>query len=106
MTDPKLTETQMADLDAMRADFKQRGGGAGRWIENALALAGIAQACLYGTLEALRSVGYSLGECKPDTGIPWVTLSILFACVLPKTVGRATAGKAWESIAGLIGRKP
>lgn len=69
MTGPKLTETQAADLNEIREHLKQR-GTASRWIENLLAIAGIAQAGLYGTLEALRSVGYSLGECKPDAGIP------------------------------------
>lgn len=68
---------------------------AGRHIENALAIAGTAQVALYGTLEALSRSGYMLGTCKPSTGVPWVTLAFFFGAVLPKTVGRATAGKIW-----------
>jgi phenylacetate-coenzyme A ligase PaaK-like adenylate-forming protein len=87
----------MEDFAAMREQFRQ--GRASRRIEDALAIAGILQAGLYGTLEALASVGWRLGECAADTGLPWVTLAILFACVLPKTLGRATAGRIWEVIA-------
>jgi hypothetical protein len=34
-----------------------------------------------------------------------VTLVIFIGCVLPKTVGRATAGKVWELLGGRIGNK-
>jgi hypothetical protein len=77
---------------------------ASRRIENALALVGIAQAALYGTIEALKEAGWQMGPCQTNGGIPWVTLAVFVGCVLPKTLGRATAGKIWEKIP-LIGGK-
>lgn len=76
-----------------------------RHIENALAIAGILQALLYGTLEALRHAGISFGKCEPADGIPWVTVMIFAGCVAPKTLGRATAGKVWDVVAGRFGGK-
>lgn len=68
-----------------------------RWIEDALAVVGIAQAALYGTMEALARGGFL--EHAEHAGFPYVTMAILAVCVLPKTVGRATAGKVWDAIA-------
>jgi hypothetical protein len=91
-------------LDRVAVKLEQR-SPASRHIENALAIAGILQACLYGTLEALRHNGISFGQCEPTEGIPWVTVLIFMGCVAPKTLGRATAGKLWEKIPVIGGGK-
>lgn len=101
MSDDKLSETGIADRVAVKIEQRSP---AGRHIENVLAIVGIAQAALYGTLEALRHNGISFGDCTPATGIPWVTVLIFMGCVAPKTLGRATAGKLWEKIP-IIGGK-
>jgi hypothetical protein len=100
MSGPDLSETQM---ERVAVKIEQR-GGASRHIENALAIAGIAQALLYGTLEALRHSGISFGTCEAPEGIPWITVMIFAGCVAPKTLGRATAGKLWEKLP-IIGGK-
>lgn len=100
MSDP-LSETAVERI-AVRV---QERGAASRYIENGLAIVGILQAGLYGTLEALASVGWRLGKCEAETGFPWITAFILGVCVLPKTVGRATAGKVWETLGAIVGRK-
>lgn len=100
-TPPDLSET-MVERAVVRV---QQRSNTSRNIENGLALVGIAQAGLYGTLEALARSGFTLGACKPNSGIPWVTLAIFSGCVLPKTVGRASAGKAWSLFAGIAGKR-
>lgn len=73
----------------------------GRWIENILAIVGILQAALYGTMEALARGGFL--QHNEHAGFPWITLAILGVCVLPKTVGRATAGRVWDAVATRVG---
>lgn len=68
-----------------------------RWVEDSLAVVGIAQAALYGTMEALARGGFLKHAEHP--GFPWVTVIIFAGCVLPKTLGRATAGRVWDAIA-------
>ena len=100
MTEPKLTETMVE-----RAVEKvQRQSSASRHIENGLAIAGIVQALLYGTLESLAHSGIKFGACEAPQGIPWITVMIFAGCVAPKTLGRATAGKLWEKLP-IIGGK-
>lgn len=72
-----------------------------RKIEDWLALAGVGQAMLYGLAEFLIHMGIVKGSDR----IPWMTMALFLGCVLPKTVGRATAGKVWEAIANRFGRK-
>jgi hypothetical protein len=69
---------------------------AGRNIENWLALAGVLQAMLYGLAEFLIHIGLATPK---SCGIPYMTITLFLGCVLPKTIGRATAGKVWEAIA-------
>lgn len=73
----------------------------GRWIENILAIVGILQAALYGTMEALARGGFLPHTEHP--GFPWVTVIIFAGCVLPKTLGRATAGRVWDAVAARFG---
>lgn len=71
--------------------------GNSRTIENVGFLAAVLIAVLYGLAEAASRVGVSLGECGHSHGIPWGLAIISGALVLPKTVGRATAGRIWEA---------
>lgn len=72
-----------------------------RLIEDILAVAGIVQAMFYGTIEGLTRAGI-LGH-NEHAGFPWVTTIIFLGCVLPKTVGRMTAGKIWETLGARFG---
>jgi hypothetical protein len=92
-------------MERLAVKIEQRSSPASRHIENALAIAGIIQALLYGTLEALRHNGIAFGKCEAPDGIPWVTVLIFMGCVAPKTLGRATAGKLWEKIPIIGGGK-
>jgi hypothetical protein len=75
-----------------------------RKIENWLAVLGgvIAAAYVVG-VEILPAVLHSLGKAGApgDHEFPWGVVILVAALVLPKTVGRATAGKVWE----VLGRK-
>lgn len=94
---------KVADVMQKRGDVPPPGKS--RFIEDALAVVGIFQAMLYGAAESLASVGWRLGECKAETSFPWLTVIVFAGCVLPKTLGRATTGKVWESLAARIGGK-
>lgn len=97
MTPPEdMSATMAEDLKAMREQFKQ--GRTSRRVEDALAIVGILQAVAYGTVESLAAAGWRFGACAPATGFPWITAIIFLGCVLPKTLGRATAGKIWERL--------
>lgn len=103
-SDP-MRPTQVVDAVVERMEAAEAKTPHSRMIEDGLAIAGIIQALFYGTLEGLRSAGFTIGTCVTEHSFPWVTVIIFLGCVLPKTVGRASAGKAWELAAGLIGRK-
>lgn len=80
---------------------------AGRRVENVLAYLGASQAVLAAGLEALTHAGVRLGSCPEPAGswwshVPWFNLAVLFVCVLPKTLGRVTAGKVWETLASKV----
>jgi hypothetical protein len=100
---PDLSETQIVERVQARIDTK--GKSHSRFIEDLLAIAGIIQAMLYGTLEALRHSGVVFGKCEAESGFPWITVIIFLGCVLPKTVGRATAGAVWQTISQKLGGK-
>lgn len=101
--DPKSDPGVTGIAEQVAVKLEQR-SPASRHIENALAVAGIAQALLYGTLESLAHSGIRFGTCESPSGIPWITVMIFMGCVAPKTLGRATAGKLWEKIP-IIGGK-
>lgn len=80
---------------------------AGRRAENTLAYIGAAQALLAGTLESLAHAGVRFGSCPPIpehwwSHVPWFNVTILLVCVLPKTIGRMSAGKVWEALANKV----
>jgi hypothetical protein len=48
-------------------------------------------------------LGIAFGPCvSHDHGFPWGQLVTGAILVLPKTVGRATSGRIWEKIAGIM----
>ncbi len=49
----------------------------------------------------LRSAGYIVGPCKNlANGFPWEFVVSGGTFALPKVIGRATAGRVWEKLAG------
>lgn len=96
-----LSETQVERI-AVKIEQREAATPRSRIVEDILAFAGIIQALFYGGMEALRSAGFKLGDCPTEHSFPWVTIAILAICVAPKTVGRATAGKAWAGLAGML----
>lgn len=89
-----LSETQIAERVAVRL-----GRNGGRWIENVAAIVGLGNLAFIGFAEA-----QSLTACT-EARFPWANLIIGAICVLPKTVGRATAGRVWDVLANRIGGK-
>lgn len=83
-------------MTAPTSETRVPGAGKSRLIEDLLAVAGIAQAMFYGTIEGLTRAGVL--EHNEHAGFPWVTVAIFLGCVLPKTVGRMTAGRVWEAL--------
>lgn len=74
-----------------------------RLIEDVGFVVGLVLASVYCLAEALARVGFRLGTSEPITGVPWVTLAIVFLCIAPKMIGRVSAGRAWEFIASRVG---
>lgn len=71
-----------------------------RFIEDFLAIVGILMAVFYGAMEALARGGFVTHN--EHAGFPWITAIVFLGCVLPKTVGRMTAGKVWEAIGSRV----
>jgi hypothetical protein len=63
-------------------------------IETIGFLTAVVVVALYGLVEVGIHAGLLHPVCK--TGIPWVMLMMVGALVLPKTLGRATAGDIWR----------
>lgn len=77
--------------------------GRSRLLEDIGFAAAIALGVIYGVAEALARVGVRLGPHAPDTSFPWGLLIVMTILAAPKTLGRATAGRIWDVIAGRIG---
>ena len=55
----------------------------------------------------LKNAGYIVGPCKNlSSGFPWEFLVSGAMLALPKIIGRATAGRVWEKLAGRGGSPP
>jgi len=55
----------------------------------------------------MKNAGYIVGPCKNlSSGFPWEFLVSGAMLALPKIVGRATAGRVWEKLAGRGGGAP
>jgi hypothetical protein len=57
---------------------------------------------IYGVAEALARVGVRIGEHAPDASFPWGLLIVMAVLAAPKTVGRASAGRVWDAVAGML----
>lgn len=73
-----------------------------RLLENIGFAVGVAVGAFYVVaVEAVPQLCYSLGKClqapQPHP-FPWGVVIIVTALVLPKTLGRVTAGKVWQTI--------
>lgn len=65
-------------------------------------LVGISLGAAYGMAEVALKVYCSTHQCFSGAGFPIGFAIVILACVLPKTVGRATAGKVWEIFANKL----
>lgn len=74
--------------------------GWSRWIEGAGFVAAILVGVGYGAAEIVARL-----KGIPETGFPWGMFIMQAVMALPKTVGRATAGKVWERLSGAIPRR-
>jgi hypothetical protein len=75
-----------------------------RLAEDVLAYVGAAQAVFVGTLEAIKSSGFTFGDCEVTTGLPYYNIIILVVLVAPKTLGRATVGKYLDKLPFIGGK--
>lgn len=107
---PEFTETSVgrivdAELDE-RLHALKAAARRGRSVEDVAMYVGIGQAALYGVGEFLMQIGV----VPRYTGVPYMTIALFLGCVLPKTVGRATAGRIWtvlaDTFASRFGKKP
>lgn len=76
---------------------------AGRRAENIGFYVAITIAALLGLVEIADRAGILPNA---ETGsFPWGVVLLQVMLVLPKTLGRATAGKVWDALAGALERK-
>lgn len=79
-------------------------GRRSRLLEDFAFVIGILQAVGYGVAEMLGELGVRIGPCEASTGFPTITVVVFLGCVVPKMLGRATAGKIWERVPFLGGK--
>lgn len=73
----------------------------GRTIENVGFSVALFVVALYALGEFVHHVGYRIGPCAAEVdSFPWGTFFLATICILPKTIGRATAGAIWGKLAG------
>ena len=72
-----------------------------RKVEDGGFLTAIVLVSLWCLVAVLKSAGFKLGPCGKDpTGFPWEFVILCSVLVIPKTVGRATAGGIWDKLPG------
>lgn len=82
----------------------------GRGVEDVGFLVAILLVLLYGAAEAAAHVGLvrpvpAGATCPPPVhSLPWALVLSVFALVLPKTIGRASAGRIWELLVNVVER--
>lgn len=73
-------------------------GKGSRWIENGSAVIGVLLGAAY--VAGVEIYPHIVGKpACADHGIPWGVVIVVTACVVPKTIGRVTAGKVWDRFA-------
>lgn len=102
---PDFSKTQFVDAVAAKIEEREQKTPRHRHIEDIGFLVAIAMTLLYGLAETARRIGLCHGDCSKDPGIPWVTLTMAFMCILPKMLGRVTAGRVWEVVGARFGGK-
>jgi hypothetical protein len=71
-----------------------------RFVETFAFAGGVILLMLYMVVEILHAAGVRLGTGPTDEGFPWGTMISASLLVAPKMIGKATAGRAWNKIAG------
>ena len=71
-----------------------------RFVETFAFAGGVVLLMLYMVVEILHAAGVRLGSGPTDEGFPWGTMISASLLVAPKMIGKATAGRAWNKIAG------
>lgn len=71
-----------------------------RFVETFAFAGGVILLMLYMVVEILYAAGVRLGTGPTDEGFPWGTMISASLLVAPKMIGKATAGRAWNKIAG------
>lgn len=104
---PGMSRTEVGemiheDLDAKLKELRELAAAQAnksRKLEDYALIVGIAQAGFYGFIEAIVYFLQSI-DVIPVKGhpIPYMTIALFLGCILPKTVGRATAGKIWTGL--------
>lgn len=69
-----------------------------RKLEDIGLLVGILLGLLYGLTEVYLHVYCARHACQSGAGFPVGFAIVVLACVLPKTIGRATTGKLWTAV--------
>lgn len=96
------------ELDERMKALKDAAAARGRKVEDTALYVALAIAGLYGLAGAIVFVAISLGLVTPKT-VPWTILAIplvlFLGCILPKTVGRATAGKIWTGLGAAAAKR-
>ena len=88
----------MTDPNATLPGASHSNGKRSRLLEDIAFMIAMLQAVAFGAAETAARVGFYVGEKPPESGIPYMSITIFLGCVAPKMLGRATAGKIWERI--------
>lgn len=86
-------------------EYQTLSGGRSRQIEDWGFVVAIVLMAIRGLSELLHEWAAMLVELRPHPHPwPWAFLISVLVVALPKFLGRATAGKVWESIGAGLGR--
>ena len=92
-------------LNRLSGAHYRQDGGSSRMLEDVAFGLGIFLVGLRGVAEVAHEVAGSLMELREHRHqFPWAFILSCGLLVLPKTVGRATAGKVWGAIGDGLGR--
>lgn len=105
MTDPNIPIQQQAGTVETTVKTKvtpaKEPSSFSRKVEDGGLLICVVMFGLWMLTAVLKNAGYIVGPCKNlSSGFPWEFLVSGAMLALPKIVGRATAGRVWEKLAG------